>query len=440
MKKIVVRGPALSRSGYGEHVRFLLRSLKKYHEHDIDLFVDNTKWGQCGQVPDQETDLDWIMDLVNKTEHLRATGQKLEFDLSLQVTIPGEFEKLAKLNIGITAGVETTKVSPQWLMKCNQMDKIITISEFAKSSLVETTYDTQAPDGTIIKDALRFLTDIEVVHYPARKLSSKIPLMNLNHDFNFLTIAQLSPRKKVPQLIKCFVEEFFHEEVGLIVKTMGKNNSVIDRAGVERVLSDFLKGSEGRKCSVYLLHGEMSEEEIQGLYTFPKIKAFVTTSSGEGFGLPLFEAAQAGLPIIAIPWSGPVDFLFKPEMKIRKSKTGKSKKIQSMKGLFTKIDFNLNPVEPEAVWDTVIQKDSKWAFAEDKSVRKCLRDVLTNIEAKVAMAEELQEHVSVNFEENKQLKAFSDAIFCPKISEVLFADETVEDDDWESDLDEIEIL
>jgi len=433
-----VRGPALSRSGYGEHVRFLLRSLHRFYPNQFDLYVDNTAWGHCGEVNNLETDLHWILELINKTDHLRVTNQKLDFDLALQVTIPGEFEKLARVNIGITAGVETTKISPQWLMKCNEMDKVITISEFAKSSFISSIYDSQTPNGSIIKEALKLLVDIDVVHYPARQLKPKAIELELEHDFNFITIAQMSPRKKLRQLIKGFVDEFYNDEVGLVIKTMARNNSHGDRAGTAEVLKAFLKGSESRKCSITLIHGEMTEEEFFGLYVHPKIKAFVNISGGEGFGLPLFEAAQFGLPIVAIPWSGHVDFLFKKETKTRTSPSGKKKKFSKMVPLFTPVNFDLKQVEPEAVWKTVVEEDSKWAFADNSSLRKCYRDVLDHHDAKLATAKILQGHILENFEEEGQMKKFVDAIFsADSLSDGSWEPQ---DDDWEASLEEVETL
>jgi len=49
MKKILVRGPALTRSGYGEHTRFILRSLKT-REDIYDIHLINTNWGKCGWI------------------------------------------------------------------------------------------------------------------------------------------------------------------------------------------------------------------------------------------------------------------------------------------------------------------------------------------------------------------------------------------------------
>ena len=60
---------------------------------------------------------------------------------------------------------------------------------------------------------------------------------------------------------------------------------------------------------VYLLHGAMSDDEIAGLYRNDKIKALVAPTRGEGYGLPLLEAAASGLPVMATNWSGHKDFL-----------------------------------------------------------------------------------------------------------------------------------
>ena len=40
MKKVIVKGPALSQSGYGEHTRFILRSLRSQPEL-FDVYLIN---------------------------------------------------------------------------------------------------------------------------------------------------------------------------------------------------------------------------------------------------------------------------------------------------------------------------------------------------------------------------------------------------------------
>ena len=55
-----------------------------------------------------------------------------QYDMSLQVTIPNEWKKLAPINVGYTAGIEVNKISPHWVQPSNQMDKVIVVSNFAK--------------------------------------------------------------------------------------------------------------------------------------------------------------------------------------------------------------------------------------------------------------------------------------------------------------------
>ena len=115
--------------------------------------------------------------------------------MSAQVTIPNEWEKLAPINIGVTAGMETTKVSPQWVEKSMVVDKIITISEHSKNIYANTSYEAKnEATGEIIND-FRCQTPIEVVHYPVRDFEPADIDLALEHDFNFLTVAQISPRK-----------------------------------------------------------------------------------------------------------------------------------------------------------------------------------------------------------------------------------------------------
>ena len=128
MKKILVKGPALSRSGYGEQTRFALRALRSRPDV-FDIYLVNIPWGSTGHVAHITEETDWINECLQKTSIYLSQGNAA-FDISLQVTIPLEFEKIAPVNIGYTAGIEATKVAPQWLERCNLMDKIITISNF----------------------------------------------------------------------------------------------------------------------------------------------------------------------------------------------------------------------------------------------------------------------------------------------------------------------
>ena len=65
-KKIIVRGPVLSQSGYGEQSRFALRCLRA-HEDDFDIYIVPVGWGQTGWISGDSEERRWIDFIINKT-------------------------------------------------------------------------------------------------------------------------------------------------------------------------------------------------------------------------------------------------------------------------------------------------------------------------------------------------------------------------------------
>jgi glycosyltransferase involved in cell wall biosynthesis len=63
--------------------------------------------------------------------------------------------------------------------------------------------------------------------------------------------------------------------------------------------------------NIYILDGDLTDEEMNSLYNHPKVKAHLSFTKGEGFGRPLLEACVSAKPIIASNWSGHLDFLHK---------------------------------------------------------------------------------------------------------------------------------
>ena len=413
-KKIIIRGPALSQSGYGEHTRFLLRSLKS-REDIFDIYLLNVGWGKTNWLFEDNDERRWIDFLLQKTNlYVQQNGT---FDISAQVTIPNEWQPLAPINVGVTAGIETTKVSPQWIEKSWGVDKIITISEHSKNVYETTTY--QATNNESGQQFIaRCTPPVEIVHYPAKTMDALDLNIELEHDFNFLTVAQWGPRKNLENTIKWFLDEFSDKDVGLVVKTNFAKNCLLDRRLTYNNLRRIVGSNENRKCKIYLLHGYMSDQEINSLYNHPKVKCLLSATHGEGFGLPIFEAAYNGLPIIAPAWSGHVDFLYMP----KGNKDGKVKN----KAMFSKVDYNLAPVPPEVVWDGVLQADSMWCNAKEASFKLKMKDMIDNWDRHNKRAQDLKDYVLENFNQDKQYKAFTESIL--SVVEAPKEDELVEFD------------
>jgi hypothetical protein len=410
-KRLLVRGPALSQSGYGEQTRFALRSLRKY-EDVIDIYLVNVGWGQTGWISCLGEERDWIDSLIIKThgyiQACQQMGHQLQFDISLQITIPNEYEKLAPVNIGYTAGIETDKISPGWIEKSFLMDRIIVVSNHAKSGFDNTI--TRAKDsqtGEIID--VKCERPLYVVNYPVRKIEEAENFkLELENEFNFLVIAQHSPRKNLENTIRWFLEEFKDDKVGLVLKISNRCNSIMDRTFTEKTLKTLLRDYSNRKCDVYLLHGDMTDQEMTSLYRHSNIKALISLAHGEGFGLPLFEAAYNELPLICTTWSGQSDFIHVPI----KEKNGKIKN----KPLIAKVDHDIAEIQPQAVWNGVLEKGTNWAFPKQASYKSKLREVYKDYTRFKSQAKKLARHIKENFIEDQQYKKFVEAVLGEQIT------------------------
>jgi glycosyltransferase involved in cell wall biosynthesis len=375
-KKILVSGPLLSASGYGKMCRFALDALAE-HPEKYDIYVNLTTWGQTGWLFEENDQYKWINALKIKTQqHVQTGGQ---FDIALQITIPNEWKRMAPINIGYTAGIETHVISPAWLEPSNLMDKVITISEFSKSGFMNTVF------GNDKGQQFKVTTPVEVVHFPVEEAQAQESTLDLPSAYNFLTVNQWGPRKNMEALIKAFVDEFRDEDVGLVIKANTANDSIMDKIATESRLTALLASLGARKCRVHLVHGRMTDEAMAGLYRHNKIKAFVTATHGEGFGFPIFEAVNAGLPVVATDWSGHLDFL-----------TG-----EDDKKLFAKVDFELKQIDPSHVWPGVMETQAAWAYPTVGSLRSRMREVYKDGGRFNSWAKKLAAHNKEKFAKQK---------------------------------------
>jgi len=277
-------------------------------------------------------------------------------------------------------------------------------------------------------------TPIDVISYPIRISTPKELDLQLESSFNFLSVAQWGPRKNIESTISAFLGEFFKEpDVGLILKLNMQKNCHMDKIATEGKLNNFIESicdGRKRKCKIYFVHGNMTDEEMAGLYTHPTVKAFISTTHGEGFGLPLFEAVCNGLPVIAPAWSGHVDFLYAPK---KDKDTGKLK----MKPFFTKIEYDITSVQKDAVWPGVVQEDSQWCFIKNFSAREAMKHVYKNHIAVLSQAKKLKEYIVQELPLDKQYDKFVTSILS------VMPERSIEDDKFnqiESDLKERNIL
>jgi glycosyltransferase involved in cell wall biosynthesis len=394
---LVFQGPVFTRSGYGDHCRDLLKSLRKMDKYNIKIIP--MRWGNTPQNQvDGQTDFGrWMLE--------RVIGQiEVKPDIFMQVSVANEFTPMGNYNIGITAGVETTIVPKEFIDGTNKMDLTLVPSTFTKNSLVGTAYQQKDQNTGQIVNEFRVNKPVEVlmegvdlsVFLPETK-TNLTQLDKIETDFNFLAVGHWlkgnlgQDRKDIGMVIKTFATVFQYipkgQQPGLIVKTSSAGFSVMDRENMaERI--DSITKTFGDKCPpIYLMHGDLNESEMASLYHHPKVKAMVSFAKGEGYGRPLAEFAVTGKPILVSNWSGHLDFLPKEHTIL-------------LDGALTQVD--------ESAADQFLMKEAQWFTVNYSNAANKMHDVFKNYKTYSDQSKGLKDNIVNNFSLERMNKQFED--------------------------------
>jgi hypothetical protein len=312
--KIILFAPIYSRSGYGDHSREVVSYL--LNDDDIDLNIAPVSWGK-----NSDSYYTHESELIQKiNDKVITTINDKQYDVCITIGMPTEFKHIGDYNIGITAGVETTRISKEFIYHSNKMDLLIVPSNFTRNIFEKTKYINDS------QNELSLTCEIQVVpeyasplFYKKKTDLNKDILKDVKEDFCFLSVGQWissdtddGGRKNFASLIDTFVNAFrqHKNKPALILKTNGCNYSITDKIKVEKKIRTHLELYEERgRPNVYLLHGDLNEQQMYDLYNNTKVKCFVSHTKGEGFGRPMLEASLSELPIICPKFSGYLDFL-----------------------------------------------------------------------------------------------------------------------------------
>ena len=134
MRKILVRGPALSYSEYGKLCREVL--LELVQNTDNDIYLLNSK-SDAGWICDTGEFRDNIDEMIMKTSALLNSDEKPEFDACIQVDEVSSWKRMSKINIGVINGSKTTSLPSEVLLNCESVDKIVVSDKSQKSAFPE---------------------------------------------------------------------------------------------------------------------------------------------------------------------------------------------------------------------------------------------------------------------------------------------------------------
>ena len=407
MKPLVfISCPIDTYSGYGARSRDITLAIIKSDKYEVKILPQ--RWGATpfGFLQQDNPDHKLMIDCIWNQPQLPRQP-----DCWIQITVPNEFQPVGKFNIGMTAGIETTLCAPQWIDGINRMDITLVSSEHAKKVFRNSSFEEKNNQTGQVIRKLSVEKPVEVLFEGLnteiyKKLDSVegeiTETLNdiVNEEFNFLFVGHWlqgevgQDRKDVGMLIKTFLETFKNKKSrpGLILKTSAGNYSIMDRDSILDKIRMIEESVEGDLPSIYLLHGELSDEEVNELYNHPKVKAHVTFTKGEGYGRPLIEASVSQKPVIAPNYSGHLDFL-DTEMS-------------------TLLPGQITQIHPSSVVQDMLIPESGWFTIDYKAAAETLEDVYKNYKKYIdgAKRQAYKSRTEFNLEEmGKQLVELLDS-------------------------------
>lgn len=293
--KVLYISPYLGFSGYSTAARGYVRAL---HKEGVEVVLRNVKY-DSGQEHKLEP---WERALFCRA----AEG----VDVIVQHLTPNEMaikEDDSIKHIGVLA-TETDLIPKEWAESLNRMDAVVTFCEMSSEAI-------QRGGVRVPVYVLPHTFDIESYEHKVDPFDTMtgVPLSGTDKPCIFYNISQVSNKKGIDRLLRAYYGAFQKKEpVTLILKGyIGQ----MKRVGEDQQIIDFVNAvREGCRFKhfppVVIFTDIMTEEEIERIHSTGDI--YVNASSGEGWGLPLFDAAAYGNGVISTIWGGPGMFL-KPD-------------------------------------------------------------------------------------------------------------------------------
>ena len=326
--RVNVLFPFLTLSGYGRRSLDVLRALVELKWDEWDFHIASLRFGQSPYIKLDTSDPinEKIMSCVEPLQQVLSQQAEIGFFC----TVPSELvtARIAKYQVLFTAGIETTLCSAEFIKGYNNMDLVITSSQHAMTVFQGSVWNESDDKGElksqfkINKPGKVLIEGVDVEKY-SRKNAQTFDLSDVPDNWNFLINGMLlqgdftnpygHDRKNILTTVKVFLETFKNRPVapGLILKINSGNYSYADQEYTIKRINQVKASVQGKLPNITLIHGELSDDELVGLYQSDKVKAMLTVSA-EGWGrAPLEFSCATSKPFIAAPYGGMVDYVNK---------------------------------------------------------------------------------------------------------------------------------
>jgi len=383
---IVISSPVDTYSGYGARSRDFIKAVIDLGKYEVKLL--SQRWGNTrfGYLDDHK--LDNITSLIIP----QITNKP---DIWIQITVPNEFSPVGNYNIGVTAGIETSICDQSWVQGVNRMDLTLTSSNHSKLVFEKTEWEVK-DNRTGKKELLKVNKPVEVLFEGVDitkyfETKSTLDLSEIKESFCFLVVGHWlqgnlgHDRKNIGYTIKSFLETFKNKPTppALILKTSHVTTSLTDKDILLNKIETIKKTVKGKLPNIYIVHGDLTDQEMNELYNHSKVKVMVTHTRGEGFGRPLLEFSMTGKPIVATAWSGHLDFLNPQHCSL--------------------INGTVEQLDNSSVQKNVLLKQSSWFKPDDGLVGKAYKNLFKKYKQFLAPAKKLRH-------ENKTMYSYANMV------------------------------
>jgi glycosyltransferase involved in cell wall biosynthesis len=397
----IVSSPVDTFSGYGARSRDFIKSLIKAKGDEWDIKLLSQRWGSTpfGFLNEE---IEEEKDLLNRI----IPAMTVQPDAWFQITVPNEFQKVGKyVNIGVTAGIETTICDPSWIEGCNRMDLTLVSSQHAKTVFENSQFEQKDSTTNKTTAIIKLTSPVEVLfegvdlnkYFKTTPVKTDLTseLSKIKEDFAFLFVGHWlsgdfgEDRKNVGYMVKAFLEIFKGKTnpPALIMKTNSATTSIMDRNSMLDKIEAVRKTVKGRLPNIYLLHGDLEDEDINDLYNHSKVKSMVSFTKGEGYGRPLLEFSVTEKPVIASGWSGHIDFLDKDASIL--------------------VGGELKQIHPSAVVPNMLIAESQWFAPNDGQAGYALKEVFENYKKYLPLAKKQANISKTKFSLDKMTERLS---------------------------------
>jgi glycosyltransferase involved in cell wall biosynthesis len=347
-------GPVFDGSGYAEAARnYVLSIYKKGYPITLEpISFERAR-------PDLGEDGKLLHSLVNKD---------IRYDKVITHSTPDLWDQCLqndrdKYHIGYTVW-ETSKLDPRWVVACNRADEV----------WVPSIWNMEVFKGSGVTSPLHKIP--HAINVPDLDSVPSFTLENVSEDtFIFYSIFQWQERKNPYGLLAAYNAAFSGiDDVILIVKTYNREQSA-DSEQLRRMVLEFRKLINlPHHPKILLIVDNMSSEDITALHK--RGDCFVLLQRAEGWGLPHFEAAACGKPVITPSYGGQVDFLKEDNSYL--------------------LDYTLTPVSGMP-WSPYYRGDQLWCEPDMEQAMELMRHVHSNRQEAKEKGERARNFVAQNF-------------------------------------------